>query len=90
MFSRMLLAVPVLVVALSAGLSRTAQAAYPPYFTLQTPPSGPRQISHGYNPGTSVPVSTPAYSYGFFGVKPREHKIRHHGYYNNYTEWSKR
>ena len=88
MFARILLATALFLVAFSAALPVTAQAGYPPYLVLQTPPSGPRQISRGYNPGLAQSVSTPAYSYGYFGVQPREHAIRHFGFYRNYTECS--
>ena len=88
MFARSLLATLFLLVATSAGVPTTAQAGYPSYLVLQTPPSGPRQISRGYNPGIAQGVSTPAYSYGYFGVQPREHAIRHYGFYRNYTECS--
>ena len=40
--------------------------------------------------GYASPAAKPAYAYGWFGVKPRRHKGVHHGYYNNYTQWSYR
>lgn len=67
-----------------------AAADYPHYLILQTPPSGPRHVSQGFNPGLPERVSTPAYSYGYFGVAPRKHVSRHFGYYRNYTECSYR
>jgi hypothetical protein len=81
-----------IVLALVAAIcfTRPATAQYPPYKILQTPPSGCRQASLGNNSGIGQGVSAPAYSYGYFGVAPRKHGSRHHGYYNNYSEWSYR
>jgi hypothetical protein len=83
-----ILAAALLVSTLGAAFSGSALAGYPPYLILQTPPSGPRQVPQGSNPGIAHGVSTPAYSYGYFGVQPRKHVSRHYGYYRNYTEWS--
>ena len=43
--------------------------------------------SHG---GYAAPRPKSAYAYGWFGVTPRRHKGVHHGYYNNYKQWSYR
>jgi hypothetical protein len=77
-----------LFVLLASALADSALAGYPPYLILQTPPSGPRQVPQGANPGIQHGVSAPAYSYGYFGVQPRKHVSRHYGYYRNYKEWS--
>jgi hypothetical protein len=38
--------------------------------------------------GASLPA--PTYAYGWFGVVPRCQQSHHHGYYNNYYQWSER
>lgn len=34
-----------------------------------------------------LPVNTPRYAYGWFGVQPRHHWSRHFGFYRDYTQW---
>jgi hypothetical protein len=71
--------------------SEDATAGYPPYLLLRAPTAPlPHRPTHGYHPGYGFAVEAQAYSYGWFGVKPRRHWSRHFGYYRNYTEWSAR
>ncbi len=77
--------------AVLAFLPGTAAAQYPSYVLLYAPaaPDLPHHPTYGYYPGTGYGVSTNAYSYGFFGVRPRHHhKTIHFGYYRDYTQWS--
>jgi len=85
-----LLVLPLLLLASEGVLPAPAHAGHPQYLLLRTPPSGSHHVSQGYNRGIGEGVSTPAYSYGYFGVQPRTHVSRHFGYYRNYTEWSRK
>src|SRR5262245_47545057 len=37
---------------------------------------------------TTIPSPATRYSYGWFGAQPRQHHMRHFGYYKKYTQWS--
>lgn len=73
-------------------LAIPAQAAPPPPYLVLTTPRVPsqHQPTYGYYPGYAQPVQSSMYSYGWFGVKPRRHWSKHHGFYRSYTEWSAR
>jgi hypothetical protein len=60
----------------AVGQNRTAA---PPHLTIQPGRPGYRQ-----------PTPATRYAYGWFGVKPRHHSVRHFGYYRNFTQWTSR
>lgn len=66
-------------------------AQHPSYLTLQTPTANvPHHPTYGYSPGYAYGINTHAYSYGWFGVKPKPQWSRHFGVNRNYTQWSSR
>ncbi len=38
--------------------------------------------------GATHPMPAARYAYGWFGVKPRHHCVRHFGYFRNFTQWT--
>ena len=66
-------------------------AGPPTYRILRTPAAYEKHLhAHGYHPGTPHYVWTNAYAYGWFGVHSRFHKVKHHGWRRNYTQWKYR
>jgi hypothetical protein len=74
-------------------------AANPPTYLVLRSPSVPvrhhrSRIAHHTTQaaprGRAVHLNARSYAYGWFGVAPRSHWSRHHGYYGNFTEWSAR
>ena len=53
--------------------------------------SGPIYVTlEGAHRGRALPVPVTPYAYGWFGAEPRQHCVRHFGYYRNYTQWTAR
>ena len=69
------------------GLADSAAAGGPTYLILQPPVTGHHGHAGRFS-GQSIPVTTQAYAYGYFGATPKRHCSRHFGYYRNYTQWS--
>ena len=65
-----------------------ADAGHPSYLILRAPAAyGSHHGIGGHYPGYAVPVYGYGYSYGWFGVHSRQHVVKHHGWYGNYTEF---
>jgi hypothetical protein len=78
-------------VALIQVPGESLRADYPMYLIPRTP-SAPTPHAPTYRryPGRAEPVTTQAYSYGWFGAQPPRQWSRHFGYYNSYRQWSAR
>ena len=83
---RVLWAVPVFLL-----LTQPLDAGPPAYRILRAADAArAHHHSHGYQPGQPMDVHANGYAYGWFGVPSRFHKVRHHGWRNNYTQWKYR
>ncbi|MFI4877177.1 MAG: hypothetical protein ACIALR_17615 [Blastopirellula sp. JB062] len=75
-------------VAMTFGMAACAQAAPPSYLILTPQKSNAAPYYGRYNQGYGYSVSTPAYSYGYFGAcATRPHWTGHTGYHREYFEW---
>ena len=84
---RILWALPVFVL-----LTQPLMAGPRAYRILRAPPQATRSHHHppGRQPGQPQFVQPHGYAYGWFGVHSRIHKMKHHGWRNNYTQWKYR
>ena len=75
---------------MAAPLGAAAEE-FPSYLILRTPKAKPApHATYGYSPGRTQEVIAQGYSYGWFGVAPRQHWSLHFGTSRNYTQWSAR
>ncbi|EAQ82470.1 hypothetical protein [Blastopirellula marina] len=73
---------------LSLAMVAIGQAAPPSYLILTPQKSNAAPYYGHYYQGYGYSVSTPAYSYGYFGTcKARDKWSGHTGYHKEYFEW---
>lgn len=71
--------------------SATGRADSPAPYLILAPNGVTRMEGHSHHPPPRpavVPVTRPPYAYGWFGVQPRAHAVRHFGIRQNYIQWS--
>jgi hypothetical protein len=68
--------------------SPTLAQSPPAYLILQAPAKTHKGKAYQNGRGYAAPAH--AYSYGWFGAKPRKHWRCHLPYYANFFQWSKR
>lgn len=59
-----------------------------PLYLILRPPAR-KHSGEAYYPGQTRQVRTHRYSYGWFGVRPRQHLKRSTGYHDRYIQWAR-
>jgi len=76
---------------LGARLAASSSAGLPTYWIVRPPATLKHHgRQHGYHPGHPRLMPATGYAYGWFGVPPRQHKLKTHGWRENYTQWKYR
>jgi len=73
---------------LSVSATQALAQGPPSYLILRAPAKTHKGKAYQNGRGYEAPAH--AYSYGWFGAKPRSHWRCHIPYYANYFQWSKR
>lgn len=78
-------------VALVSPGADTARAGRPDHAARQNKTAAPPHLTiQPGRPGSTRQTPATRYAYGWFGVKPRHHCVRHFGYLRDFTQWTAR